>query len=1081
MRAYKTKLMKLRNHNILILILGLCAALPLLAQECEEATATDYLQANRLMTAIRNGGDLFTDGQSAQFLTPNKDDASTTRAAIYAAGLWMGGYDAGGDLHLAAQTYRQAGNDYWAGPIFSATGNTDSLTCERFDYVWQVDLLDVLQVIQDYQTDQVMNEPIPGAILIWPGNGNPYYFNQLGFVLPNQDLAPFYDRNSDGVYNPYDGDYPVFEDGNPNALADELSWTVFNDIGRTHEVSDTLPLGIEVQLTAYAFNCGADVLGDAVFTRHRIINRSANTYYNFRAGMHIDFDLGCESDDYIGTDSSLNTIYAYNADIDDNANGCAALGYGMQPPVVSATFLNQDLKKSMYNIASTLSPLGHPRDPQPAVDYYNLLSGKWVGGLPLTYGALGYDSLSTDTTDFVFPNYPSDTAANKWWAGDGFAWAQGQDFRMIGSIWGDTLLPGEVRDIDMVYTYHYDANLTGLYNMLQLIPQRIPQIQQLYDSGFNQPSCQSFTDFDADVQGQLYWDKNQNCIFDANDEPISNVVIEAKRLSDDHIVFATTDSLGQYSFIQLPFDEYELKAIVPSPYWIDACAIGGIHDVLLSHPNQIEQIDIALRDAVNCSFLEVDVSTPVLRHCADNLYSVTYCNHGTDTAYNAEVLVQLDSALILNSSTLPATAVGSNTYRFAVGDIAPNSCAAFDLYAFLDCDSSIVGQTHCVEASISPDSLCINFWNGPVYEIQANCMGDSIQYLISNIGTASASPIRISFIVIEDDLMRPPMDLDIFGTQTTVVSVPTNEGASLRAEVNQPVGMPTIITDPLASIVIEGCGADSLGAIHLGYVNQFSNGYSSPFKAIDCQENVDTSGAYQLRPSLFVKKQAFPKGYSSRNYIYNNTAIDYHIRVENVSLTNLVIRDTISPYLDISSFEAGASSHPYTWEIYDEGIVEFSFDSVKLNTPVLDDVYIKYRFKQKPFLPQGTIIQSSTEVELSLGQIIRTNDVFHEVQNNFVQMLSIDPVYYSNQPQLELSIQPHPVKDQARLILEGLDGSEQELRLEIYNPLGQLVHTEELGQAQSWIFHRGNLSAGLYFFKINNGKELLSSGQMSIQ
>lgn len=1074
--------MKLRNYHILIFFLGLCAAFPLKAQQCEETTATDYIGANRLQAAIRNGGDLFTDGQSAQFLTPLKDDQTKTRSAIYAAGLWMGGYDAGGDLHLAAQTYRQAGNDYWAGPINLATGTSDSLNCVRFDQVWFVPLLDVLQVIQDFQVDQLINQPIPASVLLWPGKGNPYYPNQLGYNLPNQDLAPFYDRDNDGFYNPYAGDYPVFKHNDPNALADELSWTVFNDIGGTHQVSDSLPLGVEVQLTAYAFNCGADVLTDAVFTRHRIINRSLNTYHNFRAGLHIDFDLGCETDDYVGTDSSLNTIYAYNADYDDNSSSCAALGYGNQPPVVAATFLNQDLKKSIFNLASTLSPMGHPRDPQPAADYYNLLNGHWVDAWPLTYGGTGYDTLSTDSTNFVFPNYPSDTAANKWWADDGFTWAQGQDFRMIGSIWGDTLFPGEVRDIDMVYSYHYDANLTGLYNMLQMIPQRIPQIQQLYDNGFSQPSCQSLTDFDAGLEGQLYWDKNQNCVFDANDEAIANVVIEAKRLSDNHILFQTTDSLGQYDFGQLPFDQYEVKAIVPSPYWIDACVSGGVHDVLLSHPNQIDTVNIALQDAIDCSFLEVDVSTPILRHCADNLYSVTYCNQGTDTAFAVEVVVKLDSNLLFSSSGLPATALGGNEYRFAVGDLAPNACGTFDLLAFLDCDSTIVGQTHCVEANISPDSLCLNFWNGPIFEIQANCMGDSIQYLISNIGVSTAAPIRLSLIVIEDDLMRPPFDVDVIGSQATIVNIPINTlGSTYRAEVNQPMGIPEIISDPLAFNVIEGCGVDSLGQIHLGYVNQFSNGFSSPFKAIDCQESVDTNSAYQGRPSLFVKKQAFPKGYSSRNYIYANTTIDYHIRVENANLSSLIIRDTISPYLDISSFEAGASSHPYSWRIYDEGILEFSFDSVKLVTPVLDDVYIKYRFVQKPFNPAGTIISSNTEIELASGQKIRSNEVFHEVANNFIQVVSIEPIYYGNHPNLELNIQPHPVKNQAILSLNGYDQGSDNLRFELYNALGQQLRSQILAPNSNWIFQKGALNAGLYFFKIMDGGQLLSSGQLSIQ
>jgi hypothetical protein len=45
---------------------------------------------------------------------------------------------------------------------------------------------------------------IPKFILEWPAHGN----------LANKEdyyLAPFYDYNGDGNYNPYDGDYPGYE------------------------------------------------------------------------------------------------------------------------------------------------------------------------------------------------------------------------------------------------------------------------------------------------------------------------------------------------------------------------------------------------------------------------------------------------------------------------------------------------------------------------------------------------------------------------------------------------------------------------------------------------------------------------------------------------------------------------------------------------------------------------------------------------------------------------------------------------------------------------------------------------------
>lgn len=1075
--------MRLLPFLLIPLLVGMLTGGSLYAQFCEESTATNYIQANRLKAAIRNAGDLFTDGQNAQFTTPLGNSTTQEGTAIYSAGLWLGGYNTGGNLHAAAQTYRQAGNDFWAGPIDAATGDVDSLTCARFDQVWHVSLVDVMALLEDYYADGVVNQPIPPALLAWPGRGNPHYPSLFGFALPNQDLAPFFDRNSDGIYNPASGDYPVFEHGNPNAMANELAWCVFNDKAAPHTVTDIRYMGIEVQLTAYAFNCaqGADVLKDVIFTRHRIINRSNNDYIGFRAGLHVDFDLGCSDDDYVGTDASLNTIYAYNADYTDGYTGCGQTAYGANPPVVSVTFLNQQLRKSIYNLASTLSPLGHPRDPNPAFDYYNLLGGNWVAGHPLTYGGTGWDTMSVNVTDFVFPNYPSDTAANKWWADDGYAWAQGQDFRMIGSIWGDTFYIGETRDIDMAYAYHYDGAITGLHNMLQLIPQRVPLIQQQYDNGFSQPTCYSTSDFDAQIEGQVYWDVNENCAFSTGDQPMRYVVIQATRVTDEATFYATSDTSGNYSFNALPYGEYELIAITPSPYWADVCVPGGLHTVVLAHPNQIETIDFPLRDAIQCAFLEVDVSTPVLNHCAENVYTLNYCNNGTDTAYNAFVEVTLSNELRFDSSSIAGVFLGAGKYQFSVGNIAPGACNSFEVYAWLSCDSAIVGQTHCVTAYILPDSFCISLWNGPIFEIAAECMGDSIQYRIANTGLTLAIPIRVSVIVIEDMIMRPVMEIDIVGTVTSTVTIPISQGTTYRANLTQPTGVPSLVADPIATAVVEGCGVDSLGQIHLGFVNMFSNGDTRPFYAVDCQESVDSAYLYQLKTNVFVEKQAFPVGYSPLHYIFDHTPIDYHIRVQNLNLNRVVIRDTISPYLDIASFEPGAASHPYRWRIYDEGIVEFVFDDLRNSNQISNDIYIKYRFEQKPFNPVGTIIESAARIELDTASVLITERVFHEIGEDFITILNLETSVTAQQEGIRIDVFPNPFQESAIFKITSDNRTFEQIDLQLFDALGRVVKQQIVQGDTQLQLSRGGLQGGIYFYRILGDGVLLQSGKVMVR
>ncbi len=101
--------------------------------------------------------------------------------------------------------------------------------CNNFNRFWEVHRTDIDNFIAAFNTNNgsIPLAAIPNAILQWPGKNNPH-FND--FQLPaNQSLAPFWDNNEDGNYNPLDGDYPVIEASSPCSIADQMIWWVFND------------------------------------------------------------------------------------------------------------------------------------------------------------------------------------------------------------------------------------------------------------------------------------------------------------------------------------------------------------------------------------------------------------------------------------------------------------------------------------------------------------------------------------------------------------------------------------------------------------------------------------------------------------------------------------------------------------------------------------------------------------------------------------------------------------------------------------------------------------------------------------
>ncbi|MFK7775641.1 MAG: T9SS type A sorting domain-containing protein, partial [Saprospiraceae bacterium] len=240
------------------------------------------------------------------------------------------------------------------------------------------------------------------------------------------------------------------------------------------------PLRVEIQLTAWAFSCTDNmILNNSVFTSHKIINRAQDFLDSTYVGMFLDFDLGCYTDDYVGCIPNLNTFYAYNSDpIDgDQVGGCPNIPfYDDNPPVQAVTYLN----KTMSSF-TTAKPAGVPNTSSnfPA-SYFNLISGSWDNGQPLTQGGNGSNSGGqAQPISFIFPDNPND--ANGWSMTtesipDG-------DFKAISSVYIDEMLSGAVETIDMAYTFYRDETLNHL-ETVDLVYQFTPQLQQMYDSKF---------------------------------------------------------------------------------------------------------------------------------------------------------------------------------------------------------------------------------------------------------------------------------------------------------------------------------------------------------------------------------------------------------------------------------------------------------------------------------------------------------------------------------------------------------------------------------------------------------------------
>ncbi|MFH1321060.1 MAG: Ig-like domain-containing protein [Bacteroidota bacterium] len=364
--------------------------------------------------------------------------------SMFVSNIWIGGLDSDDSLHIAAQIY-YSGRDFWAGPIMD-TMNYSFTQDSTWNRLWKINKCDIDSFISWFNDPASFPDyAIPNSILDWPAHGN----ISLG---QSYYLAPFYDYDGDGFYNPFSGDYPIIK-------GDQAIYFIRNDDRDIHMETGGKKLGIEIHGMAYAFNCPADsALWNTIFLNYKIINRSYNNYHSTFAGIYADFDIGYAFDDYIGCDTVLNSFFGYNGDAIDEP-GSGSSGYGSNPPAQSVTILNSELAKFSYFYSS--------------LDHYN---------------ALNPDS---DTIQFMFPGDPNDsTQLSEVSVGN-----TPDDRRGVGSIGPISFSMNDTINIDLAFVFARDYTGNNLTSV-SLLKQRIQSIQDAYNNGITpcgDSSCSDFT------------------------------------------------------------------------------------------------------------------------------------------------------------------------------------------------------------------------------------------------------------------------------------------------------------------------------------------------------------------------------------------------------------------------------------------------------------------------------------------------------------------------------------------------------------------------------------------------------------
>jgi len=423
------------------------------------ANSTDQIDQdiNNVRARLLGGGDCWWDLKEGRYVVP-KVDPTTARevSALFAGSVWLGGFDPGGNLKLACQTFRNDGrNDFWPGPL-NDEGITERAICSNWDFHFEVTGEEIRQHLRNIAEGNLDPNAIPRGLRGWPAKGNQHFADVWGFQLPftNQGLAGFHDADRDELYEPLKGDYPSIEVRGcaTDRYPDEMIFWIYNDHGggSPHARTNGKAIQMEVQVQSFGYTTN-DELNDMTFQRYKLINRATDRIDSMFFAMWVDPDLGCAYDDYIGCDTARSLMVVYNQDNQDGQPGCncdqGTATYCNEVPILGVDYFRGPLDEngdeigmSSFVYYNNTTP-ANQADPAQDVEYYNYITGRWRGGEPFTLGGSGFGG--TIPTKFVFPEQPNNASG---WSMCTANLPQG-DRRTLQASGPFVLLPGAVNEL----------------------------------------------------------------------------------------------------------------------------------------------------------------------------------------------------------------------------------------------------------------------------------------------------------------------------------------------------------------------------------------------------------------------------------------------------------------------------------------------------------------------------------------------------------------------------------------------------------------------------------------------------------
>lgn len=570
-------------------------------------------------------------------------------------------------------------------------------------------------------------------------------------------------------------------------------------------------------------------------------------------------------------------------------------------------------------------------------------------------------------------------------------------------------------------------------------------------------NCLCFTG-DNIITGDVQVDNNIDCI---GEGPIPNTI-----LWTDAGYYALSDANGQYTIYAGagPVEVGELYNF--SPLFIQQTCPTSPGTYNLNFPGTGSgQSGVDFRNEVEpCASLTASVTSLSRQKCFPSITYVNYCNEGFADTNNVTVFVDLPADVSLLSASMPYTTTSEGFFAFDIGTLQAGDCGTIEIVDSVSCVTAELGSTACTRAWITPENSCVyDFlntatWDNSNLEITGQCYNDTnLLFVIKNTGTGNMSAYS-DFRLYEDGCLIFLDSLQIIsGDSITITGI--SVASEYRLEVDQTPGYPTISN---TNLVIESCLS---GQAPSTYVSTRPNEDGDTDLGTDCMVY---TGSFDPND-----KQYFPAGYGTDFVIAPNTDMDYMIRFQNTGTDTahtVVILDTLSPLLDLSTFHLLGSSDPVEIDIIgaNPSVMKFAFYDIELPDSSTNQLgsqgFVRFALSPVSGLSLGTEIHNEADIYFDYNSPITTNDAWYTIDIAFPYDSSFVVDNHSGLNELSnngfVTVYPNPVRD----ILNVRSNNSAEIyQVDLFDLTGKQINIQKISSEK---YDVSDLKQGVYLLLI---------------